>query len=193
MHTKHAMAYFPLQLVRQYWKSISFFLVILITLGYITYAFTAPRGILGDVHNDLKVIKAPEGFAYTDLDGISVDIKNFKAKPLIIYSWATWSPFSLTELIQFKHIQDTYGDKVTILAINRMENAGVIKSYLSTNNITDSVKILIDPTDHFYKAIGGYAMPETVFYNADGKLVHQARGVLTADALQQITESIISQ
>lgn len=193
MHTTHAMAYIPLQLVRQYWKSICFFLMVLITLGYITYAFTTPRGTLGDVHNDLKVIKAPEGFAYTDLDGTPVDIKNFKAKPLIINSWATWSPFSLTELIQLKHIQDTYGDRVSILAINRMENSGVIKSYLSTNNITDSVKIIIDPTDNFYKAIGGYAMPETVFYNADGKLVHQARGVLTADALQQITESIISQ
>ena len=193
MHTKHAMAYFPLQLVKQYWKSISFFLIVLIILGYITYAFTNPRGNLGDVHNDLKVIKAPEGFAYADLDGISVDIKNFKAKPLIINSWATWSPFSLTELTQLKHIQDMYGDRVTILAINRMENAGVIRSYLSTNNITDSVKILIDPTDHFYKAIGGYAMPETVFYNADGKLVHQARGVLTTEALQQIIESIISQ
>jgi thiol-disulfide isomerase/thioredoxin len=158
--------------------------------GYLTYSFTASNGRFSDVQNDLKTISPNETHAYTDLNGNKVQIRDYRGKPLIINSWASWTPFSRTELPLLARYAETYKDTLTILAINRMENVGVIRSYLSTVTVSDSLTILVDPTDYFYKAVSGYAMPETLFYDEDGNLIMHIRGVLTETVLNNMLATV---
>lgn len=168
-------------------------LVLVVTLfGLVTYSFVSPKGLFSGLKNDLKVIDpATEELAYTDLDGNRVLLSSVKGKPLIINSWATWMPFSKDELAMLNELKKEYGDRVTILAINREEDKEFIKSYLAQFGISQDIMILVDPGDTFYKGIGGYAMPETVFYHDNGIIAVHKRGVLTMEELKSNIENIL--
>lgn len=177
--------------IQQYWKVICILLGILSVCGFLTYSFISPHGIFSGLSNDLKGIETREGFSYTDLNGNIVDLEAFKGKPLIINSWATWIPFSSTELPLLIRAQNDHKNELNILAINRMEQIGVIQSFLGTFAIPNDIVFLSDPTDNFYKAVGGYAMPETVFYNSEGVLIAHKRGVLTEAELNEYITSVL--
>jgi hypothetical protein len=73
-----------------------------------------------------------------------------------------------------------------------MEDVIFIQSYLETFDLADvAVLVVVDPSDHFYTAIQGYAMPETVVYDRDGKLVLHARGTFVESELRVLIESLI--
>jgi hypothetical protein len=66
-----------------------------------------------------------------------------------------------------------------LLAINRAEDAVTAERFLNYYNLWSDVELLLDPTDHFYKSIGGYAMPETVIFDEKGSTKAHFRGVVT--------------
>jgi thiol-disulfide isomerase/thioredoxin len=165
---------------------------VLLVLGTLLFVFLSPLSPFSGLHNDLKTVEPPLEQSYTDLDGNPVKFSDFAGKPLVINSWATWMPFSKDELLALSTLQESKGDLLTILAINRMEDKSVIRAYLSTFGI-DATKLifLVDPADTFYKAVGGYAMPETVFYAKDGTIVHHTRGVLAPEELGSNADMIL--
>jgi len=173
-------------------KVVIALILIIIVAGFVTYSIVSPQGMFSGLSKDLEIITPSSEFSYTDLDGTVVDLSAFKGKPLIINSWATWIPFSQKELQLFNTVKEKYGDALTILAINRMENNAVIKSYLDTYTIARTILFLTDPSDHFYKAVGGYAMPETVFYDRDGIIRTHIRGVLTESELTALVNTLLS-
>ncbi len=181
-----------LKYLKKYWKVVIVLLFILLMLGVLTYSFISPNGYFAKLSNDLKVLEPLEGSAYTDLDGNPVDLSVFKGKPLIINAWATWIPFSQTELPLLVRLKNTHGDAIQIVAMNRMEQIGIVRSFLATFAIPqNTVVILSDPTDHFFKVVGGYAMPETLFYTSDGVLTTHKRGMLTEAELEEFTTAIL--
>ncbi len=180
-------------LLQEYWKIVAMLGLTLSVFGYLTYSFVSPNGRFSSVDNDLKAIEPEPEAAYTDLSGNLVQIRDYRGKPLIVNSWASWMPFSQAELTLLGRILKEYEDKVSVLAINRMESKGVIQGYLSAYSFVPEVRILIDPTDHFYKAVGGYAMPETIFYSREGDIAYHMRGVLTEEVLRMHIESLITE
>ena len=165
-------------------------LIVLIS-GCAVFFALSPYSSFSGLHNDLKTIVPPKAQSYTDLDGNTVDLNAFAGKPLVINSWATWMPFSKDELLELGVAQEKYGDTVKIIAINRMEDRAVVRSYLSTYGINQSsILFLIDPADTFYKSVGGYAMPETAIYAFDGTIISHTRGVFVKDELYALIDSI---
>lgn len=172
-------------------KALLVLLFIVCVLGYVTYSFTAPGGRFADVQNDLKSISPDDAHAYTDVHGNVVHIRDFRGKPLVVNSWATWTPFSQTELPLLAQYAERYKNDIHVLAINRMESAGVVRSYMSTFAIPDTITILLDPMDTFYTAVSGYAMPETVLYDADGNIVHHIRGTISVQKLDELLATLL--
>jgi thiol-disulfide isomerase/thioredoxin len=180
------------QYAKENMKALIGILILLFIFAYITYSLVSPKGIFSGLQNDLKTIEVEEGAeGYTDLEGNSVELEAFKGKPLIVNSWATWMPFSKDELVLLNEAKTTYGDGIGILAINRMEDRERVKSYLGVYGMGGDITFIIDPTDNFYRAVGGYAMPETVFYAADGTRIFHKRGVLTKEELENQIKSLL--
>ncbi len=48
--------------------------------------------------------------------------------------------------------------------------------FLKTIKNFEHIIFAIDKTDSFYTSIGGFAMPETVFYDSKGSIVFHKRG-----------------
>lgn len=166
-----------------YKKTIGILVLSVGVLAVLTYSFVSPNGFFSGLSNDLKEIEGKSEFVYTDLDGNPVSLVDYKGKPLIINSWATWMPFSAQELQLLGSAQKKFGDAVVIIAINRMEDVATIRAYKEYINAPQNIIFLSDPTDNFYKAVGGYAMPETVIYNDEGVIITHARGVLDEESL----------
>ena len=176
---------------RKHIKIVLILFGILLFLGLGTFFLVSPYSPFTGLQNDLKSIEPSLESSYLDLDGNPVFLSSMKGKSLIVNSWASWMPFSKDELVILNELKKKYGDSIQILAINRMEDRELVKSYLDIYGIEKNVTFLIDPTDNFYRAIDGYAMPETVFYASDGTLSMHKRGVLTVEELETYTINIL--
>jgi cytochrome c biogenesis protein CcmG, thiol:disulfide interchange protein DsbE len=131
--------------------------------------------------------------SFTDTAGNVVELESFDRQVRIINSWASWSPFSTQELQDLNTIATEYADhNVVVLAINRDEPAERIEAFLQTLPDVSAITFVVDTEDGLYESFSGYAMPETLIYDARGNLVHHKRGVATLEELRSYTEQAIA-
>jgi thiol-disulfide isomerase/thioredoxin len=141
--------------------------------------------------SDLENITSGEA-VYTDVNGIPVDLSQYEGKTLIINSWASWSPFSATELPTLSKIGQQYSNNnVVVLAINRMESPATARAFIKHIGSPEGVVFLLDDEDTFYNSIEGFSMPETVFYDTDGTIIFHKRGSISSEDLSNQIETQI--
>ena len=131
-------------------------------------------------------------FLLEDLRGERVSSSAFAGRVRVINVWASWCPFCAKELADFDALQRELGERVVFLAINRAEPAVDARAFLEKTLGKDyALRVLLDPSDSFYKTIGGFAMPETLFLNADGETVLHKRGPLSREEARAIVGRIL--
>ena len=135
--------------------------------------------------------KAPN-FSLQDYDGKTVNLADFVGKPVVVNSWAAWCPFCRQELPDFATAQKEFGDKVVIIAIDRQESLTVAKGFTDEQGTTDDLIFLLDPKDLFYKSIGGFSMPETIFVDKDGNIAERKRGPMDIREIRERIQKIIN-
>lgn len=129
-----------------------------------------------------------------DYSGRNMTLADYQAKgPVVINAWATWCPFCTSELSTFADAQQEYKDRLTIIAIDRAESRSTAKQFSDQLGISDKLTFLLDPGDAFYRSIGGFTMPETIFVSRSGTLVEHKRGPLTADELSQKLANLVKE
>lgn len=131
------------------------------------------------------------GLSFKDSDGNSVSLADFKGTPLIVNSWAVWCPFCGKELSDFKEAQKELGDSVIIIAIDRQESLSLTKQFTDDLGVTDGLLFWLDSTDSFYRKIGGFSMPETIFIDSDGVTKDHKRGPMEKEEIIQRAQAIL--
>jgi len=129
---------------------------------------------------------------YTDLEGNPVDIAEFKGKVLVVNAWASWCPFCVGELPDFGELANSFGDDVVVIAINRKEPVSTARSFLQTIEVSEDVLFLQDKEDFFYESIGGFTMPETIFYDRNGDISFHKRGFMALEEMRMHTEDALT-
>lgn len=129
--------------------------------------------------------------SFTDYEGKEVALSDFAGKPLVVNSWAAWCPFCREELPDFAQAQKEFGDKVVIIAIDRAESLETAKKYSDQLGVTQDLVFLLDPSDSFYKAIGGFSMPETIFLDKEGVVRDHKRGPMDVKEIRQRIQKIL--
>lgn len=136
-------------------------------------------------HNQNKILEETvsvfsneQGEPYTDLNGNEIFLSEYLGKILVVATWASWSPFSQTDLQTMTELSKEFDStQVVFLAINRKESKEQAARYLTTIPSVEGVVMVLDPSDRYYAAVGGYAMPEVVIYNQRGEIINHLRGV----------------
>ena len=128
---------------------------------------------------------------FKDYDGNQVSLSDVQGKPLVVNSWAVWCPFCKKELADFATVQDELGNRVTIIAIDRAESLNVAKKFTDEKGVTDRLIFWLDLSDSFYKKIGGFSMPETIFINSDGETVFHKRGPMDVEEIKEHIQKIL--
>lgn len=140
-----------------------------------------------------SLFAAASSTSFTDTAGNVVALDAYDRQVRVINSWASWSPFSVQELQDLNTIAAEYAqDEVVVLAVNRDEPAERIEAFLNTLPELAHITFVVDTEDGLYDSFSGYAMPETLIYDARGNLIHHQRGVLTLDELRRYTEEAIA-
>lgn len=119
-----------------------------------------------------------------DYEGNDVNFAGFSGKALIVNSWAAWCPFCRQELPDFAALQEEFPD-FAVIAVDRAESLGVAKRYSDELAVTGKLVLLLDPSDSFYKAIGGFTMPETIFVDPSGVVVFHKRGPMSLTEMRE--------
>lgn len=137
-----------------------------------------------DKTNQSKFVKAPF-FSLPDYAGKTINLADFTGQNLLINSWAAWCPFCKAELFDFAVAQQEFGDQVTIIAIDRAESKEVAEKFSAETGVNDKLVMLLDPEDSFYRSIGGFSMPETIFVNKEGNIVFHKRGPMDGQEIRE--------
>jgi len=154
-------------------------------VGVVAVAVAA-AALLGDSgtsdgKSDLSRLSA---VSLIDYGGATVSLGSFEGTPLVVNAWAVWCPFCRAELPDFAALQEAFPDDITVIAIDRAESLEKAKGYTDELGISDKMVFLLDPKDDFYKEIGGFSMPETIFVDEAGNIVFHKRGPLTLEEMK---------
>lgn len=139
---------------------------------------------------ETKLEKTPN-FSLQDYNGKTVSLADFVGQPLVLNSWAAWCPFCRKELPDFVTVQKEFGDKVVVISINRQESLSTAKGYTDAQGTSKELIFLLDPDDLFYRSIGGFSMPETIFVDKDGFIREHKRGPMDLNEIRQKIQKIL--
>ena len=169
-------------------KTTIIFIVIAVVASIVFFSFNS---------SDNKSLTSKSDFdrfantTLIDYEGEAVSLEDFRGKPLVINSWAVWCPFCREELPDFAELQKEFGEQVIVIAVDRQEPLAKAKGYTDELGITDDMLFLLDSSDSFYKSIGGFSMPETIFVDSDGKIVVHKRGPMELEEMREHVNKII--
>ncbi len=170
---------------------ISIFLFCLIVFG-VYYAYTSPVGLKARLNSDIRALNEPEKAVYTTLQGEPTTIEARGDEVLVVNMWASWSPYSNGDFTVLSFIKAKYGDRVRIIALNRMETTATAQAYLASIPAHEGIEYILDSTDYFFKTTGGYAMPETFVFDAIGNVILHERGIATESELSSAIDEILN-
>lgn len=124
-------------------------------------------------------------------DGAEVPLSEFKRSIIVAHTWASWCPYCGDELKNLVELKKEFGDAITILAVNRAESLEEARAFTDPLGLS-GLEILLDPDDAFFRSIGGYAMPETVFIDSNSEIIFHQRGPMQMEEvrarIQELTQ-----
>lgn len=150
---------------------------------------------ISDSAREQGVVK-PEGvdvpaLTLERMDGEKVELISYVGTPLVINSWAVWCPFCKDELSDFARLQEEFDGEIIVIAIDRAEDIGKVKEFTDSVGVSGGMELLLDPEDTFYKAIGGFAMPETIFVDGEGAIVTHKRGPMEYAEMKERSKELL--
>lgn len=130
-------------------------------------------------------ITLPEtGFAR--MEGGSVQLAEFRGRPMVVNLWATWCPPCRREMPVLAEAQRD-NPEISFVFVNQGEAREQIQQYLQSASL-HLQNVLVDPFSHMSQAAGARGLPVTLFFDAHGRLVDTHMGELTRAALAQKLE-----
>lgn len=143
----------------------------------------------GAVPEGVEPGPAPQ-FSLKDYAGKEITQADFPGKSMLVYVWASWCPLCEEGLQGLAAIKKEFGDAVTVIAINRAEPRDVASRMSAAHGQATGMILLLDPDDGYYRAIGGFAMPETIFIDRDGMIRFHKRGPVGREDLRRRIEDM---
>ena len=176
---------------KSYFITLGFICVLLSIAVFVTYKVSS---IPKDDRNApaTKNLATTDTQIFTDIEGNQIDLENYVGKVRIVISWASWCPSCLQDLQNLDSLVQQYQNtNLVVLAIDRKEPKDQIDRYLNTFGKLSHIIYVVDINDTFYKSVGGYAMPEFVFYNAQGNEVLHEHGDMNQEQIRAVLDTMI--
>jgi len=118
--------------------------------------------------------------------GETVQLADYKGGPLVINLWATWCPPCRREMPVLENAQQHRPD-LTFLFVNQAESMQSVATFLETQGLSLS-NVLFDGSGRLSQAVGSMALPTTLFYNPEGRLLGSHLGELSEASLARALE-----
>jgi thiol-disulfide isomerase/thioredoxin len=141
---------------------------------------------------EIQPVLAP-AFSFPDASGALVSLEALDAPVRVVTFWASWSPYSRQELQDLVRLQEAYGDRIAIAALNRDVDPSEGRAFLEKLALGDTLVFAYDTADTYYKEVGGYNMPETLFVGPDNEVLYHQHGPMQYDAMVEVLERLLDE
>ncbi|WP_194755463.1 TlpA disulfide reductase family protein [Aliidiomarina indica] len=112
----------------------------------------------------------------------------FRGQPVVMNLWATWCPPCVREMPLLEEAQSRYPD-VAIVTVNQGEDAQLVREFMVQQGLFIE-HTLLDPNSELGVRIQSFALPTTLFFDANGMLIDTHVGEFSAARLSQAIRSI---
>ncbi|MDH1256932.1 MULTISPECIES: TlpA disulfide reductase family protein [Pseudomonas] len=119
--------------------------------------------------------------------GETIKLSEYQGGPLVINLWATWCPPCRREMPVLENAQHQRPD-LTFLFVNQAESMQSVATFLETQGLSLN-NVLFDPRGRLGQAVGSMALPTTLFYSPDGRLLTSHLGELSNASLARALET----
>jgi thiol-disulfide isomerase/thioredoxin len=132
-------------------------------------------------------VRLPE-LALRNAAGESVQLADYRGRPLVINLWATWCPPCRREMPVLENAQSARDD-VVFLFVNQAESPQIVARFFAEQGLSPR-NVLFDDGGHLAAHVGSRALPTTLFYNAEGQLIGSHLGELSTASLTRSLDSV---
>jgi len=114
---------------------------------------------------------------YRDLLG------QLKGTPVVVNIWAAWCAPCRAEAPDLAAASRSYGSRVQFLGVDILDSRSSARSFMAEYGWT--YPSVFDPAAEIRNGLGFVGQPDTIFYDARGRIAMTWQGPLTPEALQK--------
>lgn len=159
------------------------------------YGFAAGVAIWGATQAGLSAMQraAPPlpSLTLSTVTGQPVSLDAYRGSPVVMNLWASWCPPCRREMPVLAKAQGDYPD-VRFLMINQGETVHTVEAFVQSQGL-EFDDLLLDPASQAMQAAGARALPTTLFFDTNGRLVDAHLGELTAARLRDTLQGRLHQ
>jgi peroxiredoxin len=126
-------------------------------------------------------------FTLPDLDGNTVDIKDYRGNVVVLNFWATWCPPCRAEIPDFIEVYDTYKDRNVVFFGISADDFNSLKGFAAEYGMPYPTLFDEDGDVHYSFRIS--AIPHTFILDEDGSEVFNQVGMMSKQQLSDAIEN----
>ncbi len=150
-----------------------------------TQTTAVPEGS-AEESSEPEAVSAPD-FTVYDADGNEVKLSDFIGKPVVLNFWASWCGPCKSEMPEFEEVYRELGEDIQFMMVNMTdgsrETQEIASEYIAENGY--SFPVFYDNDMDAAITYGVSAIPMTLFIDAEGNAVAQARSAIDMETLRK--------
>lgn len=129
--------------------------------------------------------QAPPSIDLQDINGGHHKLEDYKGKIVLLNFWATWCVPCAAEMPLLGEMQSRYKGKIVIIAasIDDPADKDKLQPFLAKHK-AGNLTLMVGPTLDTLSDLQLGSLPDTMFFDADGKLVSKSVGALKRPDLE---------